>query len=238
LYITAGALLLICIGIQCITPHDRYHFKLPTSLKDYFPEKIDGWVGTDQVLGDTELVRDQVKNVLQYDDILWRVYKKGATELGVYVVYWKPENQMQVEIGHHTPDICWVNAGWRILSADYNYQLSIPGISCTPAQYRYFETGGTRLHVAFWHLVGGRLSGYGLAQQTNLRARLPERFGVLWADRFGFYRSEQYFIRLSSNMPFEQLEKDKGFQTLYRSLMPMGVGEVGRNQQMARRGGE
>lgn len=223
LYGAIGLLLAVCIGLQLIRPHDRYHFKPPAPLKEYLPKEIGGWVGEDHKLGDTELMREKVESILGFDDVIFREYKKNGHSFSIYIAYWKPENQMQVEIGAHTPDICWVDAGWKIDKADHAYDFSPPGVKCWPGQYREMEAGDNHINVVFWHFVGGDPSGYSQGIQTHWLKRIPDRMRVLWANRFGYYRSEQYFIRISSQVPIKDLRQDEFFMGIYKLLLPMGI---------------
>jgi hypothetical protein len=95
-------------------------------------------------------------------------------------------------------------------------------VSLKPAYWRSFTPpGGTEpTQVLYWHLVGDELYDYGHG--------FNRRPGFLrwWRDmlRYAFAGSrEQFFIRLTSNRPFEELEADAGFQAIVDALGELGL---------------
>lgn len=93
--------------------------------------------------------------------------------------------------------------------------------SLKPAQWRKFTApnGGTQ-YVLFWQLVGDELYDFG--SRLN---RVPHPL-KWWRDAAKqIFRDppEQYFIRLSSDRPFEELAGDAGFQSVLETLGKIGL---------------
>jgi hypothetical protein len=124
-------------------------------------------------------------------------------------------------IAAHTPDVCWVGAGWERMDGR-QIQLSgvdmqvIPGTETREAveashltnsaladvfwEYREFNLRGRTEYVIFLHLVGGRGMNYGVIG-------LPPWYSV-WqdlAERGLRQREEQFFVRISGNRPLPEI---------------------------------
>ena len=96
------------------------------------------------------------------------------------------------------------------------------GAPLQPAEWRIFEPpmGGNPTYVLYWHLVEGRIYDYG------------ERFNNIphplrwWKDAMQqalLGSREQYFIRLTSTEPLENLWSDPGFKEILRGLDRLGL---------------
>ena len=109
-----GGLILLALGVslQFLPTKVSERFSLKRPLGQKLPSKIDGWIVTDEPLGATEHDSSRVKDILEYSDYVYRIYRKSGVEIGVYVAYWKPGEISVVSAGTHTPDNCWVQSGW------------------------------------------------------------------------------------------------------------------------------
>jgi len=116
-----------------------------------------------------------------------------------------------------TPDRCEpaVAAG-SPAAADWSADVTL-----RPAQWRKFSSPqGLPQYVLYWHLVGEELYHYG--DRFNARPH-PLKW---WRDTLGYAikgSQEQYFIRLTSGQPFEELAGDAGFQAVLSALGAMGL---------------
>jgi hypothetical protein len=107
------------------------------------------------------------------------------------------------------------------------------GSPLQPAEWRVFEPprGGAPTYVMYWHLVEGRTSDYG-----NRFNNVPDP--VLWwkdaMQQAVLGSREQYFIRLTSNEPLENLWNDPGFEEGLRGLGGLGLleNDVGEKQKL------
>jgi len=221
----AGFLLVIAVILQCVPKQRVPYFTPPKPLESLVPAAVSGWEVQERAMGETELVREQVLKILHYDEAFFRTYRQGNTEVGIYVAYWKPGAIDPIDASIHSPDLCWVNAGWREERHDYASKLNDgAGHALKIAQFRDFSTtGGVHQEVVFWHLMGGKLSGYVLGPSSRWRERLP----VLWASQlnnwFGFRQREQFFIRISTNRTMAELTASPLWREIMQGLGPTGL---------------
>ena len=219
------ALLVLAVGFQLVPKVDKPHFEPPEPMAALLPADGDGWVGVDTPLGETEFMEDVVRDVLRYDDAFFRVYSKGDTTVGVYAAYWRPGSIHPIIAATHSPDLCWVNAGWT--EKEHTYDLSVPdgrGGQLTEAQYRVFTAGlSQQQEVLFWHFIGGRISGYAMGPSTRWKQRLPVLLDNQVHNQFGRIQREQVFLRISTNKTIESLLADPFWAKLTAALAPMGI---------------
>lgn len=227
--LAAAAVLMLAVVVlaQLLPKKDAPFFTPPQPLSKLVPPTFSGWGVEDRELGETEFMREQVKGILRYDDAFFRVYKRENIEVGVYAAYWGPGRIHPIDAATHSPDLCWVNAGWTEKRHDYEHVLDDgAGQALKIAQFREFDApGAQRQEVVFWHLMGGRLSGYALGPSRRWQDRLP----VLWdnqiSNRFGLLRREQYFIRISTNGSIEDLKREPLWAEIMKGLAQTGLRE-------------
>jgi hypothetical protein len=78
--------------------------------------------------------------------------------------------------------------------------------------------GKEHLRVVFWQLLDGEPFTYG-----NFGAPPASAIFTDILSRGFNQKPEQWFIRISSNVDFDQLKADIGFQTLIRSMTNFGL---------------
>ncbi len=190
------------------------------------PEELAGWNVRTLPIAETEALQNQVNKVLRYDEAVFRNYQHGSLQVGVYAAYWNPGKASYSEAGAHTPDTCWVVAGWNRSQREHAVALRAGDRPMIPAELGTFEKSGNVQHVMFWHLVGGRPISF---DQFGWDERWPARIkrglslaSDLW--RFGFnQRSDQCFVRVSTNLPIPDALRDRDFQALLLRLEPLGI---------------
>lgn len=222
LAIVAGGLLLVAFGLQVwparggvISPGKSKH------LASELPETLVGIKSRDLELGKTENVRTAVERTLQYDDVLYREYRVGEATVTLYAAYWGPARMPTQLVASHTPDRCWVENGWACEQSRHHVASGITRDSFLPAEWRLFTApGGPKLYVIFWHLVGDQVYDYG--ERLN---RMPSVWRW-WRDAVKqVFRAppEQYFIRVTSDIPFEKLQANSGWDELLSALGRLGL---------------
>lgn len=220
--------LLAAVGLQAIRfrdvkEGDRSAGAAGVNLTARVPTELPGWKGRDEPLGATEAVLNAVERILNYDDVVNRVYERGAVRLGIYVAYWAPGRMPIQKVASHTPDRCWTENGWRCLDMRFAERVGTETVALDAAQWRVFEPPGAvghREYVLYWHLVGGQLYDYG--ERFNA-APHPMQW---WRDtvKYAFSGSDaQYFIRVTSNRDFRELEGDPGWKQLLESVAELGL---------------
>lgn len=89
------------------------------SVKDLLPtpEEVPGWTVQYLPIADTPEMQAKVNELLNYDDAVYAVYTKGTERISIYIAYWMPGKMSERLIAAHTPDVCWVGQGWKIVEA-------------------------------------------------------------------------------------------------------------------------
>lgn len=196
----------------------------PAHLGNYVPQTLDGWRSRELPLGPNEFLEGQVEKILNFDEAVYREYTRGSVTFAVYAAYWGPGRMPTRLVASHTPDRCWTENGWTCLEMRFKEPHSVGNIELQPAEWRLFRSPtGENTNVLFWHLVDGRIYDFG-----SRFTAIPDP--VLWwkdAIRQAFRgSSEQYFVRVTSNVPFQEIWDDPGFQRVMRGLAGLGLAEM------------
>jgi hypothetical protein len=225
----AAALLFVAVVLVCVP---LFAFRHPQLIREpldsLIAADVEGWQEQKLEIADSAEMRSRVTNILQFDDVLFRDYRRGGTEVQIYVAYWKPGTVPYGQAGVHTPDTCWIVNGWTQDERQHAQPLTVGRWVTKPAETGRFSMRGQKLDVIFWHLVGGQVHSYEqygwLDGAAGARERLPHLFQDL--RRFGLnLAQEQLFVRISSNVPLETLLKEPAFTRLLETLRPLGVFE-------------
>ena len=194
-------------------------------LHDIFPKEVQllNWKGRFLPVADSAEMQRAVGEMLNFDQAAFAQYTQGSFEVSIYAAYWSPGKMSHRLIAAHTPDVCWVGAGWERMEAR-QIQLSGVNMQLTPGvgtetreelvathlrnlaltdfywEYREFNLRGRMEYVIFLHLVGGRAMNYGVIG-------LPPWYSVLQdlAERGLRQREEQFFVRISGNRPLPEI---------------------------------
>jgi hypothetical protein len=191
------------------------------NLSTMLPGRLPGWSVKDRPVGETEEVRQKMGEILDYDAAINREYSKGLITIEVYVSYWSPGKAHFRAVYGHTPDVCWVQAGWKPTVQDPSYHFILntePVLTLKTGQYREFTIGKELFRVMFWQLLDGEPFTYGNFSYPPATAIFTD---ILTR---GFdQKPEQWFIRISANVDFGRLKADRGFQELMRSMVQFGL---------------
>lgn len=212
------------VGVQAFNPYGELARPKPPHLAAMVPTEVAGWRGVDVPLGPNEFMQETVEKVLRYDDFINREYRRGSVVFGVYAAYWGAGKMPTRLVASHTPDRCWTENGWRCQDMRFEERLFAGGEALQPADWRRFRSpGGGMTHTLFWHLIDGRAYDYG------------ERFNDIphplewWKDSVqqAIHGSrEQYFIRITCSVPFEQVWDDPAIQQIMAALGRVGLTEI------------
>ena len=217
--ILGSFILISAIGLQAyfalIPPPEA---TLKNSLSELIPNDLLGWKIKDLEIADTPESSARISNFLNFDDAIFRSFKKDDTEIGLYIAYWSPGKASYRWAGAHTPDTCWVQAGWSCTQREYSIPFQHGDIEFEPAEFGVYETEETRQNVYFWHLVGGKAYSYEQQGEHNILGALID------IKHHGLnLRKEQYFIRLASNKPIKELKQMPEFSKILDSLVKIGL---------------
>lgn len=219
-----AVLLVAAVGLIIYGKGRPLHRTFYGHVADLLPPAPSGWTKVARPIADTPEMKQKVDELLSFDDGAFYDYTSGASRLSVYVAYWQPGKMSSRLVAGHTPDVCWVNAGWRCIQrGETSYPLrpvgapGAPALSGSsrlfPAEARLYAAGGTTEYVWFWHLVDGVPQSYGTGKEPPWYAGLQDlvRRGL---DQ----RSEQFFIRISSSQPLEDVSLQPALSAVLRSL--------------------
>jgi len=174
---------------------------LDAQLSEKLPVDFEGWTVENRPIAATEGMQEHVEGVLNFSDFVYRVYKRGGTEISVYVAYWEPRKMPVRQVQAHTPDICWVRNGWTIKEKKFDVDFEVAGQPLFPAEVRALDYNGQTQYVAYWHVLGDKI------YVNRTRPGEWDRwdpFKTLF--RFGLHQQkEQFFVRINSNRPIEEI---------------------------------
>ncbi len=224
LFFVVGAVFLLAIAMQAYPLLVRSEVTKTDSLENLISKDLPGWSYMDLPLAETEEARNTVERRLNFDDYVSRIYRSGDTEVGIYIAYWEPGTTAVRMVGVHTPDTCWVQNGWTCTDRASGVLKDVSGGQLKPGEFGIYEIRDHVQHVLFWHLVGRQVYGYDQQDIHNVFAPLQDMM------QFGLnQRQEQYFIRVSSNRPFEEIWDDPGFAQLMEDIGALGLKFDGEN---------
>lgn len=201
------------------SPHPR-----AAHLAQSVPASLPGWTARDVPLGATEFIASEVEKVLNYDEVVNREFTRDGENFGVYVAYWGAGKMPTRLVASHTPDRCWTENGMRCVEMKFKQTGIFGGAPLQPAEWRLFERpqSAKPIYVLYWHLVEGRIYDYG-ERFNNVPSPL-----LWWKDAMQqalLGSREQYFIRLTSDAPLENLSDDPGFAEIIRGLERLGLSQ-------------
>lgn len=202
-------------------------------LQRYIPADLPGWQQRDLPLGANEAVAREAEKILNFDEVVNREYRRGEIVLSVYVGYWSAGRMPTRLVASHTPDRCWTENGWQCLEMKFHESRSVAGAALLPAEWRLFRppSGAPTTHVLYWHLVAGELYDYGARFNAVPHPLLWWKDAVRQALKGS---SEQYFIRLTSNVPFERVWSDPGLVQVLQGLRELGLDAGGATVALAK----
>jgi exosortase len=184
-------------------------------LSALLPEAPPGW--TEVTTPDL----DKYSGILHTHVLAEREYSHGtapgSAHVTLYLAYWRPGEAPVSLVDAHTPDACWPGSGWEPEPAlSERTALDLGGRELAPAEYRLFGRNGSKTHVWFWHLYGGRPIVF---VDPYSATRL---LGLAW--RYGFKPAEdQLFVRVSSDRPWREVASEPALQQFFTNLKPLGL---------------
>ena len=221
-----AAVLVFFVGIALqvsakLQPVPESTLKKP--LENAIPAGLEGWTVKNLDLGPTESVTQRSYDLLRLDDFVHRSYSRGDMNFSVYVAYWKPGKMPVRLVNQHTPDRCWTEVGWVCTERKWNVERSVNGRPLQPGQWGVYEIDDFKNYTYFWHMVGGRAHWYG-GERINTKSSLTS----VWEDfqKFGLnVHREQFFIRIVSSQPMDELWSEPGFIKVMEDLADLCLAE-------------
>lgn len=207
--------LVLAIAFQFFRATEQEHVSRGEHLENYIRNEVPGWEVRDLPVGETEFMVNTVERILRFDDVLYRSFERNGVNFSIFITYWGEGKNPVREVAKHTPDRCWTTSGWRVVDIYNRFPMEFTDFSLLPTEKRMFTFHGRPMHVKFWHLVGGQPydSGTGFNMIPN-----PVRFIQDFFEEILIGRQEQYFIRITSSVPFEEIEFEPAYQALLEDL--------------------
>ncbi|WP_438483660.1 exosortase-associated EpsI family protein [Oleiharenicola lentus] len=178
-------------------------------LAKRLPKDINGWVGEDLPLGTMEAL-EASQRILNYDDYVYRVYRKASQEVFLYAMFWKQGSISIREIAGHTPDGCWIANGARFNSGRETRRLQV-GVQLTvPAEAREFVFPNNQpVSAVWWHFWGNEL----VDRSFDRKSLLPTlREMWVWLVRRKGQRQDQLLVRIHAPSFGEEFLKQEPVQ--------------------------
>lgn len=213
-YITAfsGLLLAFGVGAQFIFLSSK---ESPEKLPDdILPQILPRVEVKDLPLAETESVQSAINEGLGFSDYRYREYRQDGITFSIYLAYWQNKKRHFLDIGTHAPDNCWVTNGWTMDPKLPRYVFTLQdGQGLWPVESRVFHAQGNTIYAAYWHLLDGEPIDY-----TKYKTGKSMSFIMDNLKNYMNGSAEQYFIRISSNIPLDQLEGNAAFQSILSSM--------------------
>lgn len=192
-------------------------------LPQVLPSALTGWASREVSLGTTEAEGGAVEQTLRFDDVYFREFSSALGTISVYVAYWNPGKMPVQLVASHTPDRCWVEGGWQTIQQHHDNRIGGLSVMLRLGEGRVFVApNNVKLNVQFWQLVGNETFDFG-----ENATPVPSAWRWWREASKQIFRSpeEQYFIRLTSVRPFEELAGDPGWEEMLRSLAKLGLAQ-------------
>jgi hypothetical protein len=165
--------------------------------------------GRDTELGETETVRDAINSILRFDKAgFWKVPTDSGV-VWIYLAYWSPGKQSIREIAFHTPDHCWVNAGWARVNLPLENSLNDNEAFLIGKQRCFTSANISKSYVAYWHIFGDQVITYGDRPVPSDWSLLTSIWNVGLNQR-----KAQWFIRIHSERSLSEFKNTKAISAL------------------------
>lgn len=188
----------VMLALMGARDDESRHFK--GGLRKLLSPTPSGWEAKECPMADTEEMRRAVGVILNYDEGILMRYIRGTTRLDVYVAYWSPGKMNYREVASHTPDVCWVAAGWERTAISHLESITVGKRKLFEGEARTFVLNGNVEYVWFWHVIDDRVHSYHTGGLPAWYSTFTDI--ISWGlDQ----RKEQFFIRISANQPLEAL---------------------------------
>jgi hypothetical protein len=174
------------------------------TLKHLLPRADDlpHWSLTYSPVAETAEMQRAVGEILNFDDAVHAIYTSGDMHVAIYAAYWSPGKMSHRLVAGHTPDVCWVGGGWTPQVLPKSVDYSVAGLGTLPLEHRVYRLRERTEHVVFCHLIGGKAMSYGTAGLPPWYAAFSDLFTKGMRQR-----EEQFFVRISSNRPWEEFQE-------------------------------
>ena len=221
--ISGTAVLFAAIGVNLRPKIGVQSFSAIHPLSVLAPKAPPGWTVKDTPLGPTEISVGDTLRTLNLSDYFFKTYHQGNMDVRVYVAYWSPGKLDSRRVWSHRPETCWVaNGAIMLLGNDRRVLDGGTAARLMPASYGIFQFPQGREEEVFWHLVGGKLSGFE-SENTSLISKWRHFENSLSLTGFGVAPKEQIVVRISTNRTIDDVIHCELWPFLLMSLSSSGI---------------
>lgn len=213
--IFSGIILLISATALIYTTFFYSPTKTMTGLlEDRIPKEFPGWTVQDQDLASSPEQVERVEAILNFTQAIFRSYERAGTNISVYIAYWEPKTMPVRQVQSHTPDVCWVRSGWTLTGREESVPCEVDGINLFPSERRVLQKDGHTEYVAYWHVLGDHI------YVNRTAAGQWDRWDpIKTLLKYGLHQQrEQFFVRISSNRPINEIWDLPLMQEIMRDL--------------------
>lgn len=215
----AGVALAFALVYQFLGPRSRRQSMAIPNFDRFF-ESANDWQIEELPIANTPEMLRSVESLLRYDYASFRVYKRGNTEIAIYMAYWLPGKVHPQNIDAHTPDVCWVANGWQM-----ELRPPLPPVRVSTrggtqkvllVNHRSFTTQNSTLDVLYWHIDGGHfrlnesVDEAALSKSEYWKRRLRKEWVTITAGA-----GSQLFVRVSTNEKLADLLDTEPLQGVF-----------------------
>lgn len=149
-----GFFIVLIFAAGALAPHLWFEILGADRQPDELSLEVQGFSQT------TEWPAASVAEALRTTNLMQIVYQPitGAEKcITAFIASWEPKQRSAFLAFGHTPDICWVGAGWRPLEYPRSIHVAVGGLDL-PFECRLFEFGnaGRRELVIWTYLIDGK----------------------------------------------------------------------------------
>jgi exosortase len=178
----------------------RAHAVLAPDVASLIPAEASGWTVTTR--DDLYQFSAELRTRFLAERSFTRTVNGAEQQVTIYIAFW-PAGQVPVSlVESHTPDACWPGGGWTEDAHRHRSLVLQTGPhALPPCEFRSFQLQNYPQNVWYWHLFDGQV-----IEPTG--ANSPRQLlSLAW--HYGFRKDgDQYFVRISSNLPWEQIANE------------------------------
>ena len=217
--------LMLAFGAQWLGSGAGGPRKVTPPLASLLPRELPGWQVSDHPLGESQEERSAVSEALNYNDAVFRLYRRGSEAFTVYLRPLGARPHVAPADCHPHPR-CVLEGWWMEDRPDLAQR---PGVGAyteaetvtmletrsdlMSGQFRGFQNKNNLQNLLWWHIYGGQIYNYD--------TRFVPPWYAMFTDLLNHglnQRSEQWFVRIGSTVPYSALWSDPGFQKVIQQL--------------------
>jgi len=213
LVLTLGTWLLFAVKTRPLP--SRAHVAVAPDINRLIPSSSPGWTVTTR--NDLYQFSSELRTRFLAERSFTRIVRGAEQQITIYIAFW-PAGQVPVSLVEaHTPDACWPGGGWiEDVRRHEHLVLRTSSHTLPSAEFRTFRLQGYPQNVWYWHLFDGQV-----IEQNG--ANSPRQLlSLAW--HYGFRKDgDQYFVRISSNLPWEQIANEPVMREAVDHLKIIGL---------------